>query len=879
MTIYIRQFRYQLILSKIQQIAKYEVLISIAFIASISYLQICGFVAVGNDTGMWDVRYRAWASILVRAGDLPLWLPNGGNGFPHLSLYWVALVGNPIGTLIGIIRPYDHLSLAIETILWRIIGFFGSYNVAKTIIKHQIGAVSVACTYVGSGVMAWALLSYPVLIGLMLAPWLLASGFWLIEAQTTSAWLRASGTMAITFTAMVWCGYAGAWIMAPVLTGPLLLIVSLRTPRGPWRLLTGALIAGAAVLGMTGILISETLSLPIFDLSTKFRQETADMREGTLRFVDLFGAIYPLPSVLPTIDPPTSQPVFFGNLSACILIVYVWYLMIINHRWILWVTPMVAATISVAIVNTTPNFDIVSSFGKIDNILIHVVRDIFYIVVSILLFVMSFNHLKNKVQDTEKTLILYSGWVILVASNWSLANLLRYSIPPFQLVRYNYLYVWLPILLAACAAWIIIEKHVISIREINQKSPAIIPRLIGVGLSTLFGCVYIISSAIVTHNASAKEHMELSIGVPQLLWQILILVLSTLITGLIIITKQRKELKKREQILSGIIVGAAIIIFHLGMRIWNTQSSPTIVVNKNVLKLYLNIPIIIVLIILMICPEILMRYRRVEIIATAIIVEMILASPIYFSDNPNLAPPHGGWPYTPSIASEVTQMFKPLPGTSGLFRKDFWSMFDSTISPPLRVTRLQNFWGGALERWVLFPQEWATLPDQTDSWVTRSTLDIGPEEFGDTSASRHDVLRHTQAKVSREPLEEQPPANAVTQRACMDRSSGGPAIGYVSLLLATHVDVSFRSDCERLLVFSDSWAPGWRADIDGTPVSVVRVNGALRGVMVPPGEHELTWTYTPRYFWGLIISLVVGVAGSILMIAAPSVVSCRAGAP
>ena len=48
-----------------------------------------------------------------------------------------------------------------------------------------------------------------------------------------------------------------------------------------------------------------------------------------------------------------------------------------------------------------------------------------------------------------------------------------------------------------------------------------------------------------------------------------------------------------------------------------------------------------------------------------------------------------------------------------------------------------------------------------------------------------------------------------------------------------------------LLVHSAAHTPGWRAELDGERVPIVRTNHALRGVWVPAGEHELVLRYAP----------------------------------
>ena len=59
----------------------------------------------------------------------------------------------------------------------------------------------------------------------------------------------------------------------------------------------------------------------------------------------------------------------------------------------------------------------------------------------------------------------------------------------------------------------------------------------------------------------------------------------------------------------------------------------------------------------------------------------------------------------------------------------------------------------------------------------------------------------------------------------------------------------------RLLVLNDTWATGWRASVDGTPVPIVPVNLVARGVVVPAGAHRVEMHYTPP---GMRVGAFVG---------------------
>ena len=66
-----------------------------------------------------------------------------------------------------------------------------------------------------------------------------------------------------------------------------------------------------------------------------------------------------------------------------------------------------------------------------------------------------------------------------------------------------------------------------------------------------------------------------------------------------------------------------------------------------------------------------------------------------------------------------------------------------------------------------------------------------------------------------------------------------------------------------LVVLADVNYPGWQLTIDGQPAKIYRVNQMMRGALVPPKQHRLVFTFSPRSFWiGLVVSAVGLVACS-----------------
>jgi len=52
-----------------------------------------------------------------------------------------------------------------------------------------------------------------------------------------------------------------------------------------------------------------------------------------------------------------------------------------------------------------------------------------------------------------------------------------------------------------------------------------------------------------------------------------------------------------------------------------------------------------------------------------------------------------------------------------------------------------------------------------------------------------------------------------------------------------------------LLVLSDVFYPGWRATVNGKRATIYKVDGALRGVLVEPGDNHITMNYAPLSFY------------------------------
>jgi hypothetical protein len=66
--------------------------------------------------------------------------------------------------------------------------------------------------------------------------------------------------------------------------------------------------------------------------------------------------------------------------------------------------------------------------------------------------------------------------------------------------------------------------------------------------------------------------------------------------------------------------------------------------------------------------------------------------------------------------------------------------------------------------------------------------------------------------------------------------------------------VAVPGETEALLMSTERYSPGWQVFIDGAAAKVQQVNLYFRGVYILPGEHSVTWLYSPA-LWSLLVGV------------------------
>ncbi len=97
-----------------------------------------------------------------------------------------------------------------------------------------------------------------------------------------------------------------------------------------------------------------------------------------------------------------------------------------------------------------------------------------------------------------------------------------------------------------------------------------------------------------------------------------------------------------------------------------------------------------------------------------------------------------------------------------------------------------------------------------------------------------------------------------------ERAPSDPAQTTIASYGAGRVELVVRNPRPGLLVLTDTFFPGWTADVNGRRHEIVRVDGAFRGVWLAEGEHRIVFRYLPRTF---LVGAAIGGACALVCLA------------
>jgi hypothetical protein len=81
---------------------------------------------------------------------------------------------------------------------------------------------------------------------------------------------------------------------------------------------------------------------------------------------------------------------------------------------------------------------------------------------------------------------------------------------------------------------------------------------------------------------------------------------------------------------------------------------------------------------------------------------------------------------------------------------------------------------------------------------------------------------------------------------------------------ANSVEIEANTNGPALLVLTDIFYPGWRVEVNGKPSKIYKTDYTFRGVMVPGGKSNITFTYMPESFLIGIYLFLIGIMGMVV---------------
>lgn len=101
-----------------------------------------------------------------------------------------------------------------------------------------------------------------------------------------------------------------------------------------------------------------------------------------------------------------------------------------------------------------------------------------------------------------------------------------------------------------------------------------------------------------------------------------------------------------------------------------------------------------------------------------------------------------------------------------------------------------------------------------------------------------------------DPLRQAVVEDAGTNVAALQGGASATGSGDAAITRYTpeRVEVAVQSSAPALLVLTDTYFPDWSAAVDGAPATVMPTDLAFRGVFVPAGSHQVSFTYAPTSF-------------------------------
>lgn len=85
----------------------------------------------------------------------------------------------------------------------------------------------------------------------------------------------------------------------------------------------------------------------------------------------------------------------------------------------------------------------------------------------------------------------------------------------------------------------------------------------------------------------------------------------------------------------------------------------------------------------------------------------------------------------------------------------------------------------------------------------------------------------------------------VTGNVGVSTSAGAPAAPVEIVNYSPRrIELAAKADAASVLMLNNRYDAGWKATVDGKPAELLRCNFTMQGVRVPPGSHQVVFSFT-----------------------------------
>ena len=784
-----------------------------------------------HDTLDGVVPVRIWTSDLLHAGDFPTWFPYWRYSVPLTPLQFVADFTSPVGLALGLLFHYNIWALAVESAVWRVAGLAGAYVFARHHLSH-LPAAAVAASYVASGTVATTIVEGGWFAGVMLAPWLLVAIDGAIDAGGWRRLCQATGMLALSGSALMFSGYPGIWIMVPVLLAPYALArVWLR--KRPIALLSCAAVVAIGLIALTlAPAVSETLTLPVFGGAAR---NAVPANQGVFQWPALLGYAFANPTYVPGLSLATVTPVYVGLLPAIIFLGRAAPWVDVRRRRVLrWIRPaLITAGATLALGDTVVAHAISSQSGR---------APADFSLFGAGMVAIAANPVRLRpASRVDAALCLAVLCVITLATENPLASWLRASVPPFSIVRWSFLYLWVVALLAPLLAWRYIDQLQAAPDSPGSWCSSASDHMATLRRAWLTGGAVVAMMSMTLLGLPSPDSSEIGIdrlGRVGVIWSGV-----TLLAVVVAVTFSRLAPARRRVV--AVVIATCLLVAVAALLGWQWSGDAGLIRSYLVLpprgRLLVDssqaIGMFVAIWMVLRRPRTFWRTHGVSMLVVLCVLDVGVAASRYLGDT------------TMAVAEQGPRAVDSDHGFSfvGAQREPQQPEGASFMEPAVtKRPTMAAVWRGALP-------EMASLDSRIGEPSVFHWFALFPEVWSDTRTANEIV-------VTDEAL-----------RAATQQRNGlcGVPVAAVQRLLSSSVNLQVHVGCKRLMVYMDTWAPGWQVWIDGVRAPALRVDGVLRGVMLPPGEHAVEWRYRPLH-WNILFPISMASLGmQCLLLLAP----------